>query len=104
MRWLVASIAGLVVGGGVAGVMLAAKGRDLAARGTLLQASLVAGGDDARTYFLAERAEVEAQITLLARQTGEPIARLAAERYVSDVYGLTPDRIRRLQLLADRWT
>jgi uncharacterized membrane-anchored protein YhcB (DUF1043 family) len=100
--WL-AALSGLVVGGATCAVILRARSQELAERGQLLQASLVEGGDDLRTYFLGRREEVERRIGQIAQQTAEPIARQTASEYLGAVYGLTPDRVRRLRTLSETW-
>lgn len=104
MNGLVAGLTGLLVGGSVAAAILLARGKVLAQRGAMLEASLLEGGDDLRTYYLAQRGEIETRIVQIARQTGEPVARQAAAQYLTEVYGLTPERIVRLQALAARWS
>jgi uncharacterized membrane protein len=104
MRWLAAIVAGLAVGGITTGVLLTWRGEALAARGTLLQASLVDRGDALRTYYLAQQPVIQSHIETLAREAAEPIAQRTAAGYIGDTYGLTKPRIVRLQALAQRWT
>lgn len=104
MKWLVALAAGLVAGGAVTAWRLNARGRELAARGQQLQASLVAGGDDLRTYLIAQRETIEADLAALGAAEVERVARVEAERFLGSAYGLTPERMRRLQTLSERWT
>jgi len=104
MRWGLAGLSGLVVGGAVCAALLYARSGELAERGQLLQASLTLGGDDLRTYFLGQRAEVEARIGQIAQQTGGYVARRTADEYLASTYGLTPARIASLRTLSERWS
>ena len=102
--WAVATLSGLVVGGAAAVLILRARGQELAMRGQLLEASLVEGGDDLRTYFFGQRAEVEARIGQIAQQTGGYVARRTADEYLATTYGLTSARIASLRTLSERWS
>lgn len=99
-----ATLSGLVVGGLTAGLILRGRSQELAERGQLLQASLTAGGDDLRTYFLGQRAEVEERIGQIAQQTGGYVARRTADEYLASTYGLTRARIASLRTLSERWS
>lgn len=101
---LVAFMLGALAGAGVVAAVLAVQSRTLGAQGASLQASLVAGGDDLRTYFLAQRAEFEAQLTRTGQREAERAARRAAEGYLASEYGITAQRVAAVRRLAQRWS
>lgn len=107
MNGWVALGSGLVAGGLVALVLAKLDGAALATRGQALQASLVRGGDDLRTAFLAQRREIEAELSRAGREEAESYARIVAERKLDSIlqgYGLTPTRVRKLSALYERWS
>lgn len=102
--WAITLGVGLVTGAALAAGVLSAKGTELASRGQALQASLTAGGDDLRSYFLSQRASFERQLSTSGRQAAETAARRAGEQYLADEYGLTAARVAAMRALAERWT
>lgn len=107
MNGWVALGAGLVTGGLVAFVLTKLQGEELGVRGQALQASLVRGGDDLRTAFLAQRREIEAELSRAGQEEAESYARIVAEHKLASIaqgYGLTPTRVRKLNALYERWS
>lgn len=102
--WAITVGVGALVGAGIAAAILSAKGTELSQRGVALQASLVTGGDDLRTYYLSQRSSFEQQLSATGRDAATSAARRAAQQYLADEYGLTAGRVAAMRALAERWT
>lgn len=102
--WAIVLGVGVVTGAALAAGVLSAKATELASRGQTLQASLQAGGDDLRSYYLSQRSSFERQLSASGRQAAEMAARRSAEQYLADEYGLTAARVAAMRALAERWT
>jgi hypothetical protein len=94
-----AFLAGLLGGGVLAAYLAYQKGRELGGRGKALAQNLAEGGSDLESYLVAQGGAIESELTQLAQEEATRAARTAADQYMSQVYGLTPERIRRLGIL-----
>lgn len=91
-----AAIGGAVAAGGIYGFLLWRKKTEL----ERMVAQVSAGGG---TSALArEAAAVRARIEQRAKDQASMVARQTVERYLGDVYGLTPARISSIATLAHR--
>jgi hypothetical protein len=91
-----AAIGGAVTAGGIYGFLLWRKKKELEAMIT----GVTAGAGD--SALAREAAAVRARITARARDEATALARVSAERYMGEVYGLTAERISSIGLLANR--
>lgn len=91
---IAAAVGGLLVGGGIVAFLAVQKGNDLAARGQLLSASLTSQGTALQTLLTADGTAMQARLQSYAQQ--------AATDHLAQAYGLTADRMTRIQRLAAR--
>ncbi len=86
-------IAGFVAGGLIAGVLASNKARELTGRGKALAQNLAEGGADLESYLVSQGTAIGGQMERLAQDEVTRVARSTADRYMAQVYGLTPQRI-----------
>jgi conjugal transfer/entry exclusion protein len=89
-----AAIGGLLVGGGIVAVLALQKGQELQVRGQLLSASLTDQGTSLQTLLTANGTAMQTRLQDYAQQ--------AAQDHLAQAYGLTTERMARLQRLATR--
>lgn len=94
-----AFLAGFIGGGLVAGFLIYQKGRELSGRGKALAQNLAEGGADLESYLLTQGSDLAADLERLALEESTRVARVSADQYMSDVYGLTPERMARIGVL-----
>lgn len=91
---------GALLGGGIVGAYVWSQKDAWARRGARLAASLEAEGREMQTYMEVKGRGVERELTQLAIAEAERVSRATAEQYMGTTYGLTPERIRRIGILA----
>jgi hypothetical protein len=94
-----AFLAGLLGGGAIAAYRAYQKGRELSGRGKALAQNLAEGGADLESYLVAQGSSIESELTQLAQEEATRVARASADQYMSDIYGLTPQRIERIGVI-----
>jgi hypothetical protein len=103
VKWWVAGLSGVVTALVVSGVVASKKKAQFEASGEALAVTFRARGGAAQAWLAQQGAQLEEKIGLMAQREAETLARGTATQYLSQVYGLTPSRITRLQTLATRW-
>ena len=91
---------GALIGGVVAGFWAARKARQLEQRGNVLAAALERDGAEVEAFLMTQGAELEEALQTLGQAEATRVARVAADQYMSDVYGITPERIAAVTQLA----
>ena len=86
-------VAGLIAGGTLAAVFAVNKGRELTGRGNALAQNLAEGGADLESYLVSRGTAIGAEMERIANDEVTRLARESADRYMAEIYGLTPERI-----------
>lgn len=71
----------------------------LSQRGALLAAQMQQGGNDLAVYLLVRGADTQDELEYVARKEAEILSRQTATAVLSQQYGLTPERISKMQAL-----
>jgi len=97
-------IAGVLSGGVVVGYLAWRKGKVLETRGTQLQVALASQGAHLESYMASRGSQLARELQAMARTETEARVRATATQYLSTEYGLTPERIASIQVLAERFS
>lgn len=99
-----AALLGTLAGGLVAGVLVWRQKRRLEDRALLLQRALSTQGGELEAVLAQGGSALQADLERDARDYTRVVAQRTAEAVLGGEYGLTPERMRRLQVTADALT
>ncbi len=92
------ALAGGLLGGFVTvGVLATVTHKKLKRRAQELAVQLQRRGGDIELYLAAQGEEIGEEIEAMANKRARQLAQATATKYIGQTYGLTPERIRRLE-------
>jgi hypothetical protein len=104
MHWKWALFGGFLGATAVIGLLAWDRAKAWELRAAGVRQSLQAGGSSLQTTLMLRGDRLRADLTTEGRRLAENAARAEADRTLATVYGITQDRIRRINDLWTRWS
>lgn len=104
LRWRWALLGGFLGAGLVIGLLAWDRAKAWELRAATVRQSLQTGGSGLQTTLMLRGDQLRTDLTNEGRRLAENAARAEADRTLATTYGITQDRIQRINALWTRWS